>query len=60
MSYKQGDIVWLNYPFSDDSAKSKKRPALVVSNKKSNSLDNDLLIVPITTNIRGDIFAYKL
>lgn len=60
MSYKQGDIVWVNYPFSDDFAKSKKRPAIVVSNEKSNALDNDLLIVPITTSIRGDTFSYKL
>ncbi len=56
--YNQGDIVIVNYPFSDDFKKSKLRPAIVISNQISNSLDNDLLICPITTSIRESAFSF--
>lgn len=58
--YKQGDIVAVNYPFSDNPALSKLRPAIVLSNGLSNGLDNDLLIAPITTMLRSDIFSLQL
>lgn len=58
--YKQGDIVIVRYPFSDNPKKSKKRPAVVVSNEKSNSIDQDLLICPITTTIRLTPFSYSI
>lgn len=60
MRYKQGDLVWVNFPFSDDFSQTKKRPAIVVSNELSNSLDDDLLLVPITTALRNDDFSFLL
>lgn len=58
--YLQGEIVWADYPLSDKPEKSKIRPVLVVSNSESNSLDNDLLILPITSKLRGQLFEIVL
>ena len=58
--YEQGEIVWADYPLSDKPDKSKVRPVLIVSNADSNKLDNDLLIVPITSRIRGEAFEIVL
>lgn len=55
--FGQGDIVWVNFPFSDQPATSKKRPALIVSNELSNRLDHDFLMVPITSSIRQERFS---
>ncbi len=60
LDYEQGDIVWADYPLSDKPAKSKVRPVLIVSNADSNKLDNDLLIVPITSRIREEAFEIVL
>ncbi len=56
-SFQQGDIVWVDFPFSDKPATSKKRPALIVSNWLSHQLDNDLLMVPLTSAIREEYFS---
>lgn len=58
--YKQGDIVTVHYPFSDNPKKSKIRPAVVVSNEQSNSLDNDVLICPVTTTVRLTPFSFPI
>ena len=58
--YKQFDIIWTQFPLSDKINKLKLRPALIVSNKVSNNLDNDVMICPITSKIRGDEFAIIL
>jgi len=58
--YKQGDLVWLNYPYSDDFSQSKRRPAIIISNDISNSLDEDYLLCPITSILRNDIFPFRL
>ena len=58
--YQQGEIVWADYPLSDKPEKSKVRPVLIVSNIESNRLDNDLLIVPITSKFRGQPFEIML
>lgn len=58
--YKQGDIIIVPYPFSDNFKKYKYRPAVIVSNKKSNDLDEDVLICPITSTIRENEFSYHL
>lgn len=60
LMYHQGDIIKVRYPFSDDPKKSKIRPAIVVSNKLSNDMDNDLLICPITTTLRLTPFSFPL
>jgi mRNA-degrading endonuclease toxin of MazEF toxin-antitoxin module len=56
--FNQGDIVWVNYPFSDQPKKRKVRPAIIISNAKSNEEDNDYLICPITTKSRKSDFSY--
>ena len=58
--YQQGDIISVNYPFSDDVKKSKLRPAIIISNQKSNNLDGDVLICPITSTIRESEFSFLL
>jgi mRNA-degrading endonuclease toxin of MazEF toxin-antitoxin module len=58
--YTQGEIVWADYPLSDKPAKSKVRSVLVISNASSNTLDNDLLILPITSRIRSQLFEIVL
>ena len=58
--YKQGDIIWVRFPFSDKPDKARVRPAIVVSNRKSNKLDNDLLICPITTTLRDTPFSFVI
>ncbi len=58
--YKQGDLVIVRYPFSDNPKKSKIRPALIVSNEKSNNLDNDFLICPVTTSLRLNSFSFSI
>ena len=42
--YKQGDIIAVHYPLTDKPAKTKLRPAVVVSNELSNQMDNDILV----------------
>lgn len=46
---KQGEIVLINFPFSDLSS-SKVRPALVISNDEHNARDADRVFVLITSN----------
>ena len=58
--YKQFDIIWTHFPLSDKVDKLKLRPALIVSSEVSNGLDNDVMVCPITSRIRGDDFAIVL
>ena len=58
--YKQGDIIAVHYPLTDKPAKTKLRPAIIVSNETSNQLDNDILVCPITTKIHDSKFSYPL
>ncbi len=58
--YQQGEIVWADYPLSNKPEKSKIRPVLIISNEESNKLDNDLLIVPITSKLRDQPFEIIL
>ena len=45
--YFQGDIVLINFPFTDGES-AKKRPAVVVSNSYINST-KDVILAPITS-----------
>lgn len=58
--YKQFDIIWTQFPLSYKIDKLKLRPALIISNQISNGLDNDFVVCPITSRIRGDKFAIAL
>lgn len=50
--YKQGDIVTVNFPFTDIS-QTKRRPALVISNDLVNKT-GDYLLVQITSQVKND------
>jgi mRNA interferase MazF len=52
MKYKKGDIVIIGFPFSDLS-RTKKRPALIISNYTVNNT-GDYLMVQVTSRIRND------
>jgi len=52
MSYKKGDIVLVDFPFSDDSS-SKLRPALVISSEAVHAT-GDLMLMMITSKEKND------
>ena len=56
--YKQGDIVFINYPYSDFSG-SKPRPALIISNANLKNID-ELIFLPITGTIFNDGFGFNI
>jgi mRNA interferase MazF len=47
----QRDIVLLAFPFSDLQA-SKVRPAVIMSNDDYNRRSEDMVVIPLTSNIR--------
>lgn len=47
--YNQLSLVLIPYPFTDLSSK-KKRPALIVSNKKYNNKNKDLILCAVTSS----------
>jgi mRNA interferase MazF len=58
--YKQGDIVLLNFPFSDNN-RSKIRPALILSNDKlDGNFYNEKIFIPISTKKQEDGFDIEI
>lgn len=53
--YKQGDILFLPFPFTD-LATTKHRPALVVSSNNT----KELILAKITSVISNSKFSYKI
>jgi len=58
MTYSQGDIVLVPFPFSNQGG-SKPRPAIVVSNSKVNK-SKDIILAQITSIQRADEYSYVL
>jgi mRNA interferase MazF len=58
MHFSPGDIVRVNFPFSDDSDQ-KLRPALVISNSLVNGT-KDIILAQLTTNPRHDDFSFEI
>lgn len=56
--YEQGDIVVVDFPFTDVS-QTKKRPALVLSNRTINQT-GDYLLVMITSQVKYDGFSLPI
>jgi mRNA interferase MazF len=55
--YRFGDVVLVQFPFTDQSA-AKKRPGVVVSSDAYHDARRDLVLMPITSHIRpGDTFG---
>jgi mRNA interferase MazF len=57
--FNQGEIVIIEYPFSDGSG-AKMRPVVIVSNEFANINEKDLVFAKITTNQRGDNYSLPL
>lgn len=57
-NYQQGDVVVVNFPFTDIS-QTKKRPALVISNGTVNQT-GDYLLVQITSQVKNDGFSLPI
>ena len=57
-NYLRGDIVLINFPFTDLSG-TKVRPAIVISNAKVNKTQ-DLILAQITSNISNDEFSFEI
>lgn len=51
-NYKQGDVLLVPFPFTDQSA-MKQRPAIVLSEATYNRIHPDLIMAPITSQIKG-------
>lgn len=51
MSFDFGDIVLVPFPFTSQTA-SKKRPAVVVSNRAYNDSKPDIVVMAVTSQLR--------
>ncbi|GAA0555967.1 type II toxin-antitoxin system PemK/MazF family toxin [Rhizomicrobium electricum] len=51
MSFDFGDIVLVPFPFTSQTA-SKKRPAVVVSNRTYNDSKPDIVVMAVTSQLR--------
>ena len=51
MSYRQGDVLLVPYPFTDQSG-SKQRPSVVLSGDVYNQAHPDVILAAITSQIR--------
>ena len=51
MLYKRGDVVLVNFAFSDETG-IKKRPGLVISSNSYNDHRGELIIAAITSNVK--------
>jgi mRNA interferase MazF len=52
MSYQFGDFVLVRFPFTDQSA-TKQRPGVIVSSAAYNRVRRDLILMAITSQVRG-------
>ncbi len=59
MTYEQGEIVLIPYPFSDLSV-IKQRPVLILSNSIYNSKTEDIVVCGITSNIKDSEYSVLL
>ncbi|KAA9346064.1 type II toxin-antitoxin system PemK/MazF family toxin [Adhaeribacter soli] len=58
MSFQQGDIVWVDFPFTDGT-QTKPRPALVISNEVVNDT-GDYILIQITSKVKKDGLSLEL
>lgn len=55
-NYKKGDIVLVDFGFSE-GAGSKKRPALIISSSHYHQSRHEIIIMAITSNIKRVLFG---
>lgn len=51
MPFEFGDVVLVPFPFTSQTA-SKKRPAIVVSNRNYNNVKPDIVVMAVTSQLR--------
>lgn len=49
-AYKRGDIVLVPFPFSNQTT-TKKRPAVIISSSRYNTVSKDMVIMAVTSQI---------
>ncbi len=51
--YRKGDVVLVSFPYTTDDGQTqtKRRPAVIISNDYNNGRLDDVLLVPLTSNI---------
>lgn len=52
MTYQFGDIVLVPFPFTDQST-TKQRPGVIVSSAAYHRARRDLILMPVTSQLRG-------
>jgi len=57
ISYKQGDIIFVPYPYTD-LTQTKKRPVIIISKNQINK--ENYIVAKITSVIRNDEFSFVL
>lgn len=55
-NYKQGDVVLVDFGFSEGTG-SKKRPALIISNNQYHESRQEVIIAAITSNTERILFG---
>jgi len=60
-AYNRGDIVLVPFPFSDQTT-TKKRPAVVISSSRYNTVSQDIIIMAVTSQMEKsfDIGEYLI
>lgn len=50
---KKGDVVLVSFPYTTDAGhtQTKRRPAVIISNDNNNVRLDDVLLVPLTSNV---------
>jgi mRNA interferase MazF len=56
--YKQGDIVFVPYPYTDDLTATKQRPVVILSRNSHNRYQ--YIVAKITSVIRNDSFSFPI
>lgn len=51
MPYEVGEVVLVPFPFTNQAA-SKRRPAVVISNPDYNAVRPDVIVMPVTSQLR--------
>ena len=55
MIYNQGDILLINFPFTSGE-EHKKRPCMVISRNEYNKERQEIIAVPITSQVEKELF----
>jgi len=52
--FRKGDVVLVSFPYTTDEGQTqtKRRPAVIISNDYNNARLDDVLLVPLTSNIK--------